>query len=243
MKHAVLAALVLLALVACTQPPAPPTRERAIALYLTENDGEGGATPIRMLVTPKFLRIDGGADNNDFLLYDRAARTTYNVSPTDRLVLVIPPRALPSMPANYKHRVKRETAALPEIAGRSVIRYQILTNGRLCYDLYAADGLLPEAVAALREYREALAGEQGAAIGFMPPKARAPCDLANHVYAPARHLLYGFPVRLVEVDPRDPKRKRITELTDFRTDFDVATELFKLPESFRRMTLKELQSR
>lgn len=243
MKQSVLTALVLLLLVACTQPPPPPARERAIALYLTENDGDSGNTPVRMLITPKFLRIDAGADSNDFLLYDRTARTTYNVSPTDRLVLVIPPRSLPPMPANFKHRVKRETAALPEVAGQSVIRYQMLTNGRLCYDLYAAEGLLPEAVAALREYREALAGEQGAAIGFMPPKARAPCDLANHVYAPARHLMYGFPVRLVEVDPRDPKRKRVTELTDYRTDVEVAAELFKLPESFRRMTLKELQSR
>lgn len=243
MKRVLLTALALLAVVACSQPPPPPARVRAIALYLTESDVDGASTPVRMLITPKFLRIDGGADANDFLLYDRAARTTYNVSPTDRLVLVIPPRAPSKAPANLKHRVKRETATFPAVAGRQVIRYQLLTNGRLCYDLYAADGLLPEAVAALREYREALAGEQGSAIGFMPPKTRAPCDLANHVYAPARHLIYGFPVRLVEIDARDPKRKRITELTDYRTDFDAAAELFKLPDSFRRMTLKDLQSR
>jgi hypothetical protein len=244
MKRTLLTTLALLAMVACSQPPPPPARERVIALYLTENDGDSGNTPVRMLVTPKFLRIDGGTDGNDFLLYDRATRTSYNVSPTDRLVLVIPPRTLPSGKAtNLKHRVKRDTAVFPAVAGRTVIRYQLLTNGRLCYDLYAADGLLPEAVAALREYREALAGEQGAAIGFTPPKARAPCDLANHVYTPARHLMHGFPVRVVEIDARDPKRKRITELTDYRTDFEVAAELFKLPESYRRMTLKELRSR
>ena len=129
------------------------------------------------------------------------------------------------------------------IGGRSVVHYSLLTNGRLCYDLYAADGLLPDAVAALREYREALAGEQRSAIGFTPNAAKTPCDLANHVYAPARHLTYGFPVRLVEPDPRDPKRRRITELTDYRTDVEMAPALFQLPESFRRMTLRELQRR
>jgi len=242
MKPIALLGAVFALLLACAPKPEPA--ERGTALYFVENDGTEPATPVRMIVSRKFLRIDGGERSRDFLLYDRAARTTYDVSAADRLILVIEPRAAPAgAPPKLTHRIKRDTATFPAVGGRSVVHYSLLTNGRLCYDLYAADGLLPDAVAALREYREALAGEQRSAIGFTPNAAKTPCDLANHVYAPARHLTYGFPVRLVEPDPRDPKRRRITELTDYRTDVEMAPALFQLPESFRRMTLRELQRR
>lgn len=238
-----LVALVLLcALCACTPPPAPPVP--ATVLYFAESDGPDSSTPIRMTVTPKFLRIDAGGPAEDFLLYDRAARTIYNVSSADRLVLVIGPRASPGgAPPRLQHRIKRESTAFPAIDGKPVTRYRLLTNGRLCYDLYAAEGLLPDAVGALREYREALAGQHAAAIGFTPNDVKEPCDLANHIYVPTRHLAHGFPVRLVEIDGRDPKRRRITELTDYRTDVAAAPGLFEVPGSFRRMTLDALRSR
>lgn len=95
-------------------------------------------------------------------------------------------------------------------------------------------------VAALREYREVLALEQQAALAFTPRDVQSPCDLANHVYAPARHLAHGFPVRLVE--PRGRER-RVTELTDYKTEFVADARLFELPASFPRMNLRELQTR
>jgi hypothetical protein len=243
MKSRTLGVLILASvLVACSSEP--PPLERATALYFVEDDSAADTTPVRMIVGQKFLRIDGGEEGKDFLLYDRAARVIYNVSATDRLILVIPARPAPSgKPPKLYHRTKRDTASFPAVGGRPVVHYRLITNGRLCYDLYAADGLLPSAVSALREYREALAGEQTAAIGFTPSEQKAPCDLTNHVYLPSRHLVHGFPVRLVEFDARDPKRRRVTELKNYRTEFEVAPDLFRLPEDFRRMNLKELRQR
>lgn len=222
----------------------PPPVERGTILQFVENDGAGGATPVRMTIGRKYVRIDGGEDDKDFLLYDREKRTVYNVSSADKLVLAIPPRAAPAgKTPKLTHRIKRQSTTYPSIDGRPVIHYRLLTNGRVCYDVYAADGLLPEAVLALREYREALAGEHHRAIGFTPSEQKAPCDLANHVYAPARHLAHGFPVRLVEMDPRDAKRRRVTELTNYKTDVVMEQKLFELPAGYRRMMLGELQTR
>ncbi len=229
-------------LVACSSEP--PPLERGTALYFVEDDSTAEATPVRMIVGKQFLRIDGGEEGKGFLLYNRATRVIYNVSAADRLILTIPARAESSgKPPKLHHRTNRDTVTFPAVGGRPVVHYRLLTNGRLCYDLYAADGLLPSAVSALREYREALAGEQTTAMVLTPSEQKAPCDLANHVYLPTRHLEHGFPVRLVEFDARDPKRRRVTELKDYRIDFEMRPDLFRLPEGFRQMGLRELQQR
>jgi hypothetical protein len=72
-----------------------------------------------------------------------------------------------------------------------------------CYDLYAADGLLPGAVVALREYRLILAGQQALTAAVTPPEMQSSCDLANNVFLPVRHLEHGFPVRLTDMTADD----------------------------------------
>src|SRR6266481_5445026 len=140
MKSRTLGALTLASVIAACNSQPPPL-ERGVVLYLIEVDSTADWTPIRMIVGQKFLRIDGGEEGKDFLLYDRATRVIYNVSATDRLILAIPGRPDPSdKPPKLYHRTKRDTATFPAVDGKPVVHYQLLTNGRLCYDLYAADG-------------------------------------------------------------------------------------------------------
>src|SRR3972149_636225 len=211
--------LFLTVLVSCSDPTTP-----AAVLYFVER--EPGVEPYRtrMIVTAGVLRLDEGQDSQDFLLFDRADGSIYNVTGAEKQVLVIRPRPVElKSPAKFTHRVVTDAAAFPAIEGRKGTHYELLTNEKRCYDLYAAEGLLPGAIVALREYRLVLAGQQALTAALTPPEMQSPCDLANNVFLPVRHLEHGFPVRLVDMTGRS------MELVDYKTDFRAPAEIFRLP--------------
>jgi hypothetical protein len=223
----------LTALVSCSNPTTP-----AAVLYFVEQ--EPGVEPYRtrMIVTAGFLRMDEGQDSQDFLLFDRADGSIYSVSSAEKQVLVIRPRPVElKPPAKFTHRVVTDPAAFPAIEGRKVTHYELLTNDMRCYDLYAADGLLPGVVVALREYRLILAGQQALTAALTPPEMQSPCDLANNVFLPVRHLEHGFPVRLADMTGRT------TELVDYKTDFRATSDMLRLPAEYKRLTLEELRGK
>lgn len=219
--------------ISCSEPTTP-----AAALYFVEH--EPGANPdrTRMIVTAGFLRMDGGADDPDFLLFDRADGTIYSVSGAERQILVIPPRPMDAKaPPDLIHKVIRDDAAYPAVGSHKVSHYELLTNGKRCYDLYAAAELMPEAVAALRQYREVLAGQQAKTLPMMPPEMQSACDLANNVFLPARYLEHGFPVRLTDMTGK------AIELVDYNTEFRATAAMLRLPADYKRLTIMELQKK
>lgn len=228
-----LAGLCLPLLVSCSEPATP-----ALALYFVEH--EPGAEPYRtrMVVTAGFVRIDGGAEEPDFLLFDRADGTIYSVSGAERQILVIPPRPMDAKPpVEFRHQVVRDSAAFPSVGAHKVVHYELLTNGQRCYDLYAAAGLMPEAVAALRQYREVLAGQQAKTLPLAPPGALSACDMANNIFLPARHLEHGFPVRLTDMTGKT------SELVDYNEGFRATAATLRLPADYKRLTIDELRER
>jgi hypothetical protein len=221
----------LTVLASCSQLTAPGT-----LLYFVEREPGGEPYRTRMIVTVGFLRIDGGAGSKDFLLFDRADGTIYNVSSADKQILVIGHRLMLPAPPDLKSKVAPDDQQVPSVGEHKVRHYRLLTNEKLCYDLYAAEGLLPEAVLALREYREALAGEQAVTVPALPKGMQSPCDLANNVYLPARHLAHGFPVRYADMTGRT------SELVDY-ADYRAEAAVFQLPKNYRRMLIEDLRGK
>lgn len=221
----------LVALVSCSEPATP-----AAVLYFVEHDPGIEPYRTRMIITAGFLRMDGGADDPDFLLFDRADGTVYSVSGAGRQILAIPPRPIDAKPpANLTHKVVHDGTAFPAVGAHQVSHYELLTNGKRCYDLYAAAELMPEAVAALRQYREVLAGQQAKTLPMTPPEMQSACDLANNVFLPARHLEHGFPVRLVDMTGKT------IELVDYNTEFRATATMLRLPADYKRLTIEELR--
>lgn len=232
-RFLLLAGLLLLAPISCSEPTTPAT-----VLYFVEH--EPGAEPYRsrMVITAGFLRMDGGTDSEDFLLFDRADGTIYSVSSADQQILVIRPRPMDAKaPANLTHKVVRDSATFPPVGTHKVTHYELLTNGKRCYDLYAAAELMPVAVTALRQYREVLAGQQAKTLPLTPPEMQAACDLANNVFLPARHLEHGFPVRLVDMTGKT------IELMDYNTEFRATAAMLRLPADYKRLTIEELKAK
>lgn len=235
MRHTawLLAILLFPMLASCSEPTTP-----AAVLYFVEH--EPGAEPYRtrMVVTAGFLRMDGGPDEPDFLLFDRADGTIYSVSGAERQILVIRPRPMDARPpAEFRHEVVRDNAAFPSVGEHKVSHYQLLTNGRRCYDLYAAADLLPEALLALRQYRAVLAGQQAKTLPLAPPGALSACDQANNIFLPARHLEHGFPVRLTDMTGKT------VELVDYDDEFRATAAMLKLPADYKRLTIDELREK
>ncbi len=215
-------------LTACAGAP------RATLLEFSEQESGGEPYATRMLVTDNYLRIDDGLGGDGFILLDRPARTIYSVSHPDKTVLVIAPRKIElAPPAVFEHAVERDNEPYPQVSGRPVRRYTLSTNKQRCLEVFAADGLLPGALAALREYQDILAGEQALAAARRPKELQDDCALADDVFQPARHLAFGFPVK--QIDSAGKAR----DLADFRTDVAVEPGLFELPAGYRRYSLSE----
>ncbi len=229
-----LLAVVVVSVAACSREPRAGVP--ATVLYFVER--EPGVDPYRtrMIVTEDYLRIDDGTAHGDFLLYDRRSRVISSVVPADSRILIISPRPVAlDPPQKFRHEIERDPSPFPAIGGHPVTHYRLLTNGQLCYDLFAAEGLLPEATQALSEYRRTLAGEQATVVPFMPAELSSVCDLANNVFLPARHLAHGLPIRYTDTSGRT------SELVDYKTGFEVDPALFELPASYRRITIEELR--
>lgn len=206
------------------------------ALYFSEQEPGSEPATTRMLVTDAYLRIDYGADDNDFILFDRKATTIYSVNRADRTVLVIKPLPITLAPPKpFVHQVKTDPENYPAVGDRKVTHYRLLTNEKECYDLFAADGLLPQAVQALREYQTVIAGEHAAAMRNAPEEARIACDLANFIFLPARHLEHGFPIRQKDMNGN------VRQLGDYKQGVAIDAALFAIPEGYKRYSTQEMR--
>ena len=228
-----LSVIVLIFLNSCTK-----TGLQGTEVIFSETEKGAPEQVTRMLVTKKYLRIDEGKNNNDFLLYDRVKRVIYSTNSTDKRTLVVNAQPLNrKSPIKLGNKVEKIPTDAPPIDGHKVQHLNLLTNNEICYDLFAAEGLLPKVVTALKEYRIALSGEQAAIIDAMPKEMLMPCDLANNIFMSTRHLDHGFPVRLQET------KGRFRELVNYRQDISVDEALLKLPEGYSEFTAEDMRNR
>jgi len=230
MKRVLFLLLAILTLVACTDKP-PST----IFLSFVENSPDGDY-PVRMLMSGNLLRIEDGDTQDGYIVFDRAARTIYSVSHAAKTVLVLHAQPVTlSAPKQFENKVERDEETLPPVDGKAVTHYRLFTNRERCFDIYAAEGLLPEVVATLREYHETLAGEQAKIQPIMPADMQSGCDLADQVLLPARYLAHGFPVRQVN-------RAGVTrQLVGYKRDVPVEKGIFDLPKDYKQITPAEIR--
>jgi len=201
---------------------------KATVVYFTEQEPSTEPYETRMFVTRDYLRIDDGKDSSGYILLDRKKQIINSVSMDEQRILVIRKLATGiGKDSTLVHEARLQNDQPPKVGGKTVRHYQLVTNKKKCYELFAAKDLLPEAVKALQEYRRILAGEHARTAASMPQELRSDCDFANHVAAPDRHLHLGFPVLTIDMTGRQ------RQLKDFKKNQAVSTELFRLPAGFK----------
>ncbi len=241
--HCKLAVMIIVTAVALTATGCatlPPPADTV--LHFTEQDRGGTPYATRMLVSKDYLRIDDvrpeeGGDAG-FVLLDRKARTIYSVSPGDKTILVIKPLPITlPRPQSFQLSIERDKESLPQVDGKKVVHYRLLTEREPCMEVYAAAGLLPHVVTALREYHEILAGEQAQTEMHILKVERSLCDLADFVFAPARYLDHGFPVRQVS------HNGHARQLVDYKINAVLEDGWYTLPQDYRRYSIADMVPR
>jgi hypothetical protein len=221
----------LLALTACSKG------YQATIVYFNEQEGAREPYRTRMIVTPRYLRLDDDDDKGDFVLFDRNKRVIYSTNAMDQRTLVIRWKKTElSAPATMKNRDEKLDEKVPPIGKNEVRRYRLYTNDKVCYDLYAARDLLPNVVKAMAEFQQTLAVEHAAFMRATPLQTSSPCDQMSNVYQPARFLKYGFPIHARDY------LGRMRQLADYKTDQTVSGDLFKLPADYEQFTTEQMRS-
>jgi len=208
----------------------------ATIVYFDEQEGSNEPYRTRMIVTSAYVRFDDNDDEGDFVLYDRKQRVIYSTNSMDKRTLVIRWKDnMLTTPKKISNRDEKLNESVPSVGGHVVSHYRLLTNDSLCYDLYAAEGLLPDAVLAMTEFAHTLSVEHAAFLKAAPQSGVSPCDAMNNVYRPARYLKFGFPVHARDYLGRS------RQLADYQTGQKVSVKLFELPKEFHQFTTEEIR--
>ncbi len=192
---------------------------------------------VRMIANKHYLRIDDGEQSTGYVLFNRDQKTIYSVDHDNQSVLVLSGKAIkvdkPKMFELTEEELSSEGS--PQIGDNRVKIHRLYTNKQLCFEVASAAGLLEDAVDVLREFHRALAAEQAVVMRHMPKDLASDCDLSDMVFAPDRHLRFGFPVRQQDYNGK------LRELRDFDSNYQADPRLFELPMEYRRITTEGLR--
>ncbi|MGB1109794.1 MAG: hypothetical protein ACPG4N_05535 [Gammaproteobacteria bacterium] len=200
------------------------------ATLLVYQDVERGTEPFitRIMVTDTQMRMDYGADTDDFVLVDLAGNTLSNVIHDSQRAMMIDLRPVtgPS-PLILNLEVKPgESADMPEVAGVQPEHHQFLVNGKVCEQRISLPGLFPEAVRAMGLFKRILAGQRAATVDATPVEMLDACDLALLTFHPEAGFKKGLPLRVWD------QQGRLRQLVDFKADAPVDPALFTIPEGY-----------
>ncbi|MDH3831179.1 MAG: hypothetical protein OEU48_05890 [Gammaproteobacteria bacterium] len=148
--------------------------------------------PVRVLVSPGFLRLDDGYAESDFVLLDRREKTIFSISHEGQSIMVIENSPNDTvLPTDIDLTVNRTPdKEAPMIAGNQPEHLQYLANGKTCFQSVTVSGVLETAVAAMTEYAELLADRQLNNMQAVPLNMQTPCFLSRYAYAPAWHAVW-----------------------------------------------------
>ena len=188
-----------------------------IALRYVDQDPGTPAYLTRILVTPNFMRMDGGEDAGDFVLLDRRRRVVINVMHDNKMAMVFKPGKLPPRPANWKSRLDAQKIE------RGTHRFTLTVEGVVCSEGVAARRAAPDAARAMAELKAVLASMQYRVWKETPATMQHPCDLANQVWETGTTLKLGLPLEEREFTGRTRKFESETRLP-------LQPELFRVPD-------------
>ncbi len=190
-----------------------------IALRYVDQDPGAAPYPTRILVTPDFMRMDGGDDAGDFVLLDRRHKTVVNVAHDNKAALRFVAGSVPPRPAGWAPVLETFKAA------RGTRRFRLKVNGVVCSEGVAALRAAPDAARAMAELKAILAATQYRVWQESPVEMQHDCDLANQVWESGTTLGLGLPLKEREFTGR-------TRELESEGRQPLKPDLFRVPDGF-----------
>ncbi len=205
-------------------------------LIFSEREAGSESFTTRIFVNSEYMHMSDSLSPADFVLFNRAERTIYNVTRDEKSILVIrdkPHNVKPPIDINYKEE-SQPSSAIPRINGRQATHYQYKANGKRCYDAVVLGGdFMPDVLAALREFRQVLANEHASSVNNEPKEMMDACDMAVNVFFATKHMDHGIPIR--EWNTRGYQRF----LKDYRENLAAPDSTFVLPKDYQQYTMSD----
>ena len=166
---------------------------------IAEIEPGAGQSLTRLLLSKDFLRLDSGADNGDYTLFNRKTHEIQSFSHEDRTQLVMKPVAPKQI--DFKLEFKVDKTALkdaPSVAGVIPVQHQYYADTRLCKQSVNVQGLLPQMTQALIDYEQALVAQNSQTLDRIPAGVRSSCYMANNYLHASDYLKNGFPLFVMD---------------------------------------------
>jgi hypothetical protein len=190
--------------------------DMTVVRYVDQDPGDA-PYPTRILVTPDFLRMDGGEDGGDFVLLDRKQRQVINVMRDTKLAMVFTAGVLPPKPQGWNPGLDVQAGA------PGTRRFSLVLDGVVCSEGVAAAAAAPDAARAMAELKTVLAATQYRVWQDSPRDLQHDCDLANQVWESGATLSLGLPLEEREFTGR-------TRRFESESNEPVRPELFRVPD-------------
>lgn len=206
-------------------------------LTFSEIIGDQPETNTRMIVTKNYLRMDDGSDSENFLLFDRLNKIIYNIVADDKTVMTMDSQdkkedanLKPPFPIlwNVESQTSHALMKTDDQNSASATHYRFKLNQKECYNLVALDHGMDEPLAAMREFRQALANQLKSQYSQQEGQE---CYEAVNIFTPINHLHQGFPIREWSVYGYQ------RFLVDYRKKIIFPKRLFQLPEGYARLKI------
>ena len=191
---------------------------------------EKGVEPYisRILITDTHIRLDEGAEQGNFTLYNRPEKTVYSIEATGKTILKLKPMAteVPSNNALILTEEKQRELDAPKIGDISPLHVDLLANGERCASMTVAPGLMANAMSALRELKTTLALIEADVVAQEGGLFNNACEMASNLYGATRTVEHGLPLS-------ETSGQRQQVLLDFSEQHEFADSLFELPKDYR----------
>jgi hypothetical protein len=192
-------------------------------------ESEPGVEPYvsRYLLSDRYLRLDDGTDNGDFILFDLEQKVIHSFQHGERTHIKISPAQPEAVDFQLDFDIEQRTLTeAPKINGESAVEYRLLANGELCKKVVSVQNLMPEFVAALKGYEKLLANQASLTLSQVPEEYRTGCYMANNYLHSEDYLQGGFPLSI------EDDRGRSRKLLDFSRTSKPG-QLFALPQGYQ----------